>query len=152
MWMESSGLGFCLKTLQIGTCLVFMSTTCSFAQASKLDVPIGARATIRSEIKRGEDAGSQCLLKARDNYVFFVGCLIGETHSHQTSDPFLLGLFVVARATGQSVEKDSAWLPKWGTAIARIIDTYRLSKGDLCAAFVMKCEIVRLAAFGDRGL
>jgi hypothetical protein len=120
-----------------------MVAPCALAQISRIEAPVTPKPTVRSEIKRGEDAASQCSLKAHANYIFFVDCLNGEEHSYQTSDPFLLGLFVVALATGESADKDSSWLPTWRKEIARIIKAGKLTETDLCAAFAMKCEVVK---------
>jgi hypothetical protein len=131
------------RLLHLGTWLVLTAATSAFAQTSTPHTPPSIKSTVRSEIWRGEQAGSQCSLKARDNYVFFVGCMIGEEHSYQTSDPFFLGLFLVALARADILNEDSSWVGIWQREVARIVKEYKLTGSYLCASVEMKCENVK---------
>jgi hypothetical protein len=150
MWLAHCAITRHLRLTCVGMWFVFMAATGAMAQTSKLDAPVRTKSTVRSEIKRGEDAASQCSHKAGANYLFFVDCLNGEEHSYQSSDPFLFGLFVAALATGEVLNKDSSWLPLWSKEVARIAKAYKLSESDFCAAFAMKCEVVTRIVSGAK--
>lgn len=123
------------------------------AQTSKLDAPIITKPTVRSEIKRGESAAIQCMLKSSLNYSVFMDCLNADQYSNEQkntkSNPYLLGLSIsavdsvsVLSKHGLTNGQENAWLRIWKKDIARIVKAYKLTDKDLCGVFSLNCEEV----------
>lgn len=140
----------------LGTLLVSMYGFAD-AQTSKLDTPINTKPTVRSEIKRGEDAAFECSLNAGTHYAAFVNCINAEIHSNlqasTKSEPFTLGLFVTALVHGRIMnrgQEDPSWFPIWRKDAARIVKAYKLTDTELCETFRMKCDSMKQLINGPK--
>lgn len=147
--MSNSKSAFFISACVVGVVLITTSFFAS-AQTSKLDAPISTKPTIRSEIKRGEVAAFDCGLHAITNYSAFTTCVSNVADANQQkntmSDPFMLGLSVGALAQARIISpgQNSGWVSIWRKDTMRIVKAHKLTDADLCAAFDMKCEAVKL--------
>jgi hypothetical protein len=118
------------------------------AQTSTLDAPVSIKPTVRSEIKRGEATAFDCGLHNLD-YPAFTNCVSAIAAYNQQkntkSDPFILGLSISALAQAKTINagQDSGWISLWRKDTVRIMKSYKLTDAELCAAFDMKCEVVK---------
>jgi len=147
----------------ISTCIALSAmliSTCGFAgaQTSKLDAPVSTTPTVRSEIKRGEDAAFECSLNAGTRYSAFVDCINAAIHfnlqANTKSEAFTLGLFVTALAHGRIInrgQEDPSWFPIWRKDVARIVKAYKLTETELCATFRMKCDLMKRLISDPKG-
>jgi hypothetical protein len=138
------------STLFMSSGVVLIATSIfAYGQTSKLDAPISTKPTIRTEIKRGEAAAFDCGLQSVTDYSAFTTCINAVEDSNQQkntkSEPFMLGLSIEALAQAQIINpsENSGWVSIWRKNTAQIIKAYKLTDADLCAAFDMKCEVVK---------
>jgi hypothetical protein len=118
------------------------------SMAADLNAPVVPKVTIKSEIKRGDDAAFRCLMKTHMGWPDFSSCLdevlSAETQRNTISDPFRLGFYYRAydsmsnigkvrgnlRENGQFMQEEGFYYKTQG----QLRKSLHLSENDICHA------------------